>query len=163
MVVESRGRAGSLRCGVLGRAASTTSGAPCVLASRRPARPLDEHHSAEPSYSSDAAPTSATAATAAATFAVLLLGAPLLSASETIGSNRAETTWSGPICTWIPWRICCVTSGRSLRHAVAFWRPWPRRSSPKLKDEPDFWESYPHSRPSITAPSQETPVQDMTA
>ena len=37
------------RCGVLGRPASTASGTPCVLASRRPAHPLDEHHSVKPS------------------------------------------------------------------------------------------------------------------
>src|SRR6266550_435463 len=34
------------RCGVLGRAGSTTTGAPCVLAARRPSHPCDEHHSA---------------------------------------------------------------------------------------------------------------------
>ena len=39
-------------------------------------------------------------------------------------------------------RIACTTSGCSCRNAVAFWRPCPRRSSPKEKYEPDFWTTF---------------------
>jgi membrane-associated phospholipid phosphatase len=49
VVAVPRGRTGSPRCGVLGRPASTASEAPCVLASRRPAHPRDEHHRGETS------------------------------------------------------------------------------------------------------------------
>ena len=44
----------------------------------------------------------------------------------------------------------CVTSGCSRRNAVAFWRPWPRRSSSKLKYEPDFWTTFRSSPASST-------------
>jgi len=73
------------------------------------------------------------------------------------GSRRDETTTSGPssVCTArrTPW----VTSGCSRRNAVAFWRPWPSRSSPKLKYEPDFWTIFRSSPTSRTLPSQEIP------
>ena len=39
-------------------------------------------------------------------------------------------------------RIFCVTSGCSRRNAAALWRPWPSRSSSKLKYEPDFWITF---------------------
>ena len=56
-----------------------------------------------------------------------------------------------------PARICCVTSGCSRRNAVAFWRPWPSRSSPKLKYEPDFVTTFRSMPESSTVPSQEMP------
>src|SRR5581483_11825303 len=96
-----------------------------------PPRPLAQRGDDAHGYS--AAPTSATAAAAAAAFAALLDGSPFSGTSSSTGSRRAETTCSGPISSWICWRICCVTSGCSRRNAVAFWRPWPSRSSPKLK------------------------------
>jgi hypothetical protein len=48
-------------------------------------------------------------------------------------------------------------SGFSVRNAVAFWRPWPSRSSPHEKYEPDFVTIF-RSRPtSRTVPSHEIP------
>ena len=54
-------------------------------------------------------------------------------------------------------RIRWSTSGCSRRNAVAFWRPWPSRSSSKLKYEPDFWTTFRSSPASSTVPSQEIP------
>src|SRR4051794_27309799 len=127
------------------------------------ARPLPQRGDDGRSYaysSEEGAPTSASAAAAAATFAALPAGAPLLSASSTSGISRAETTCSGN-CSWICWRICCVTSGCSRRNAVALWRPWPSRSSPKLKYEPDFVTTLRSMPTSTTVPSQEKPVPYM--
>src|SRR5690349_23925859 len=42
----------------------------------------------------------------------------------------------------------------SRRKAVAFWRPWPSRSSPKLKYEPDFVRIFRSSAESSTVPSR---------
>ena len=53
----------------------------------------------------------------------------------------------------------CVTSGCSRRNAVAFCRPWPSRSSSKLKYEPDFWTIFRSSPASSTVPSQEIPCR----
>ena len=58
---------------------------------------------------------------------------------------------------WMRARICWQTSGCSRRKAVAFWRPWPSRSSSKLKYEPDFWTIFRSSPTSSTVPSQEMP------
>ena len=45
----------------------------------------------------------------------------------------------GPGAAWSWARIAWQTSGCSRRNAVALWRPWPSRSSPNEKYEPDFW------------------------
>src|SRR5581483_9311327 len=77
------------------------------------------------------------------------------SACAAAGSSRAETTCPSSACIWIRWRIAWQTSGCSRRKAVAFCRPWPSRSSSKLKYEPDFCTIF-RSRPtSSTVPSQE--------
>ena len=59
------------------------------------------------------------------------------------------------------WRLVLDRREDRLRHvrmlaenAVAFWRPWPSRSSPKLKYEPDFWTSFRSSAVSRTVPSR---------
>src|SRR5579862_36252 len=84
-------------------------------------------------------------------------GLPFVEGSSSTGRSRADTTCSGPMSSWMRCRICCVTSGCSRRNAVAFCRPWPRRSSPKLKYEPDFVTTL-RSRPvSRTVPSHEMP------
>src|SRR5437588_1038318 len=121
------------------------------------ARPLaqrrdDGHYSAD-----SASPAATTAAAAAAAFAPLPLDEPFSAASSTTGSSRAETTCSGPSSSWMRWRICCVTSGCSRRNAVAFCRPWPSRSSPKLKYEPDFATTLRSIPVSRTVPSHEMP------
>src|SRR5262249_26508032 len=72
-------------------------------------------------------------------------------------SSRAETTCPSAACAWIAWRIPCTTSGCSFRNAAAFWRPWPRRSSPKLKYEPDFETIFRSSPASSTVPSHGIP------
>ena len=71
---------------------------------------------------------------------------------------RRDDLVGGRPAAWIRARIPCVTSGCSRRNAVAFWRPWPSRSSPKLKYEPDFWTTLRSSAASRTVPSQEIPV-----
>ena len=45
----------------------------------------------------------------------------------------------------------------ACRNAVAFCRPWPSRSSPKLKYEPAFWTTFFSSATSRTVPSQGMP------
>ena len=78
------------------------------------------------------------------------------SAAALGGGGRTRPA-PGGASFWIDARIACVTSGCSRRNAVAFWRPWPSRSSPKLKYEPDFWTSFRSSAVSRTVPSQEIP------
>src|SRR3954453_13623984 len=118
--------------------------------------------SASPIYVFEATSSASTAASADS-FAVFPFGDlpfggfPLASASSS-GRRRAETTWSGPASAWMRVRICWPTSGCSRRKAVAFWRPWPSRSSSKLKYEPDFWTTFRSSAASRTVPSQEIPV-----
>src|SRR5215203_7466895 len=73
------------------------------------------------------------------------------------GRSLAETICSGPACAWIWCRIDWTTSGCSLRNALAFWRPWPSRSSPKLKYEPDLVTILRSTPVSRTVPSQEIP------
>src|SRR5581483_11238460 len=77
--------------------------------------------------------------------------------------SRAETICPSAACAWIPCRICWTTSGCSSRKAVAFWRPWPSRSSPKLKYAPDFWTTFRSTAASRTVPSQEMPLPQMTS
>src|SRR5438445_3511243 len=108
----------------------------------------------QPRDGGDHASASADASASAATSALPFDAAD---SSPVVGSRRAEATWSEPSSTWIFWRICCVTSGCSRRKAVAFWRPWPSRSSPKLKYEPDFVTTFRSIPVSSTVPSHEMP------
>ena len=58
---------------------------------------------------------------------------------------------------WMRARICWTRSGFSERKLVAFWRPCPSRSSPKLKYEPAFWTTFVSRPTSRTVPSHGMP------
>lgn len=97
-------------------------------------------------------PTQLSTATASSTST-----STIASLADCDGRSRAEMTCSSGASAWIRARICCTRSGFSERKLVAFWRPWPRRSSPKLKYEPAFWTTFVSSPTSSTVPSQGIP------
>src|SRR5262249_11755063 len=89
--------------------------------------------------------------------APLVVGSTTSPAAAPGGGTLAPGITSPSYSAWIRLRIAVCVSGCSRRNAFTRSRPWPRRSSPKLKNEPLLVMILRSRATSMMVPSQEMP------